>query len=221
MLTITTLLGDSSDVSFGQTRDLVYGDGTDQGPADVQGWLTRALEHKPQSVTGRGDGQVILPRLRASPPQRNPAECDPLLIAHSTSDETLSKTTGTLVVAAVHESPPLPQTAATTLTDGAQLSLLSGTQRDNDNVTPDPAGKLDVNDWLVTSSVDDTGVSDYVLETVHNEGAGRCGGHSVAWGIQNALDFLRARQYGHLTKELLEAVHPFLIEEDLRQALAG
>ena len=122
------------------------------------------------------------------------------------------------MVTTVHDSPPQPQTATTALTDDVQSAPLSGTQ--GANATPGPAGKLDVNDWLDRSSENDTGANDYVLETVHNEGAGRCGEHSVAWGIQNALDFLRARQYGHLTKELLEAVHPFLIEEDLRQALA-
>ena len=62
MLAITTLLGDNSDVSFGQTRDLAHDDRAGQGPADVQGWLTRAPEHKPQPVTVCGDGQVISSR---------------------------------------------------------------------------------------------------------------------------------------------------------------
>ena len=120
-----------------------------------------------------------------------------------------------------NESHQLPQTATPPPPDGGQLPSSSGAHRDKDKVTQAPAGKFEVDDWLTTKSVDEADVSEHVLETVHNEGAGRCGGHSVAWGIQNALDFVRARQYGHLTKELLEAVHPFLIEEDLRQTLAG
>ena len=68
--------------------------------------------------------------------------------------------------------------------------------------------------------MNDMGASSYALETIHNDGEGKRGGHSVAWGVQNALDFFRARQYGRLTKEMLEAIRPFLIKADLRLALS-
>jgi hypothetical protein len=70
------------------------------------------------------------------------------MATNGTIDETRSNVTETLVTTAGNESQRLPQTAASSLTDGRQLPSSSGAHRDNDKVTQASAGKFDVDDWL-------------------------------------------------------------------------